>query len=149
MTALDLDPPSRVTVDPNLRADVIDGRDLHEHWKENVPVLNVTPRVAQPGYPSGKSFATRHPETSPYWWLAWSSRPALGSCRTRLLPRCTNSSTKLKPRCSPPTLRSSGSSRHGPHHGGSATLANGGPVRPSVGTPLAVELIRPRSRFTS
>jgi hypothetical protein len=72
--ALDLDPPMKVSVDPTLRSELVEGRDLHEHWVENMPVFNVTPRVAQPQYPTGKSFAARNPERGPYWWLDWSNK---------------------------------------------------------------------------
>ena len=79
--ALDLPPASSVSVDPTLRSELIEGRDLHEHWPENMPVFNVTPRVAQPPYPSGKRFANRNPDLGPYWWLDWSARTG-----ARLLP---------------------------------------------------------------
>lgn len=72
--ALDLDPPMKVSVDPTLRSELIEGRDLHEHWVENMPVFNVTPRDAQPQYPTGQSFAARNPDHGPYWWLDWSNK---------------------------------------------------------------------------
>lgn len=74
MRALDLAPATSVSVNPTLRAELIEGRDLHEHWPENLPVFNVTPRVAQPRYPSGKNFADRNPDRGPYWWLGWSNK---------------------------------------------------------------------------
>src|SRR5262245_16898749 len=39
LTALDLDPPTKVSVDPLLRSELIEGRDLHEHWVENMPIF--------------------------------------------------------------------------------------------------------------
>jgi hypothetical protein len=72
MRALELDPPSAVPVDSTLRAEVIEGRDLHEHWPENLPIFNVQPRVATPGYRSGKDFAARNPDKTPFWWLRFS-----------------------------------------------------------------------------
>jgi hypothetical protein len=48
-----------------------EGRDLHEHWIENVPVFNVTPRPREPSHRSGKRFAARNPDRSPYSWLTW------------------------------------------------------------------------------
>jgi hypothetical protein len=39
-----------------------------------MPVFNVTPRVAQPRYPSGKSFAIRNADEGPYWWLGWGAK---------------------------------------------------------------------------
>ncbi len=79
--ALDLHPPMCVSVNPTLRSEVIEGRDLHEHWRENVPVFNVTPRVAQPRHRTGKEFAARNPGRSPYWWLGWDLKTG-----ARLLP---------------------------------------------------------------
>lgn len=67
--ALDFAPAASVSVDPILRAELIEGRDLHEHWPENMPVFNASPRTAQPPRRSGKEFAARNPEHGPYWWL--------------------------------------------------------------------------------
>ena len=47
------------------------GRDLHEHWVENMPVFNQRPRVAQPGHKSGRDFAANNPDRGPYWWLGF------------------------------------------------------------------------------
>src|SRR5215216_602583 len=60
--ALELAPAASVSVDPTLRDELIEGRDLHEHWPDNMPVFNVTPRPAEPPYPSGKRFAARNPK---------------------------------------------------------------------------------------
>jgi hypothetical protein len=79
--ALDLDPPTQVAIDPTLRAELIEGRDLHEHWPENMPIFNVKPRTAQPQYRSGRDFAARNPDEGPYWWLGWNSKAG-----ARLLP---------------------------------------------------------------
>lgn len=73
LRALDLDPPSGVPIDQAVRDELLEGRDLHEHWDENMPVFNVTPRTAQPPRRSGKSFAARNPREGPYGWWAWSS----------------------------------------------------------------------------
>jgi hypothetical protein len=72
-----------VPVDPTLRAEIMEGRDLNEHWTENLPVFNVTPRV-EPSRRSGKDFAARNPSTGPYNWLAWD-----GKRGPRLLPNVT------------------------------------------------------------
>jgi hypothetical protein len=70
--ALDeLNPRSSVPVEQALRAEVIEGRDLHEHWRENLPVFMVDPRDAQPKHRSGKAFAARNPDQGPYWWLGF------------------------------------------------------------------------------
>jgi hypothetical protein len=42
--AMELPPPMAVQVDDTLRAELIEGRDLHEHWVENMPIFNLTPR---------------------------------------------------------------------------------------------------------
>ena len=72
--ALDLAPPANPSVDPTLRAELIEGRDLHEHWIENMPVFNVTPRELEPRWRSGRNFAARNPDAGPYWWLSWSNK---------------------------------------------------------------------------
>jgi hypothetical protein len=72
--ALDLPSASTVSVDSTLRSELIEGRDLHEHWTENLPVFNVRPRRHEPKYPSGKQFAERNPDAGPYDWLAWSNK---------------------------------------------------------------------------
>jgi hypothetical protein len=78
--ALDL-PPANISVDPMVRDELIEGRDLHEHWPDNLPVFNVTPRQVQPPYPSGQRFAARNPKSGPYWWLGWGNKTG-----ARLLP---------------------------------------------------------------
>jgi hypothetical protein len=74
MRALELEPAAQVSIDSTLRAELIEGRDLHEHWPENMPVFNVTPRVEEPSHRSGRNFAARNPDQGPYWWLSWSNR---------------------------------------------------------------------------
>ena len=46
--ALELTPASAVPIEPTLRAELIEGRDLLEHWAETMPLFNVTPRPGQP-----------------------------------------------------------------------------------------------------
>jgi hypothetical protein len=74
LRALDLEPPSGLAIDPTIRAELREGRDLVEHWPENLPVFNVTPRREDPPRPSGKAFAARNPQHGPYNWLSWSSK---------------------------------------------------------------------------
>jgi hypothetical protein len=69
--ALELDAPTSVVLDPDMASELIGGRDLHEHWVENMPIFNVTPRQRQPKHPSGNAFAARNGNDSPYWWLGW------------------------------------------------------------------------------
>ena len=54
--------------------EMIQTRDLNEHWDENMPVFAVTPRSRDPQWPSGKAFADRNRERSPYCWWAWDSQ---------------------------------------------------------------------------
>lgn len=61
-----------IAIEPTIRAELIEGRDLNEHWRENLPVFLADPR-GEPRYRSGKRFAERNPKQSPYWWLGWSS----------------------------------------------------------------------------
>lgn len=84
MRALELPPPSSVPVDTTLQSELIEGRDLNEHWPENMPVFNVKPRTTQPEYRSGKEFAKRNPESGPYDWLIWGNKTG-----ARLLPNVT------------------------------------------------------------
>jgi hypothetical protein len=71
--ALDLlDPP--LAVDQVMGKEIIEMRDLNEHWKDNAPVFNVRPRPRQPARPSGRAFAARNPDRGPYYWLAWDSQ---------------------------------------------------------------------------
>lgn len=74
LRALDLDPETSVPVDPTVRAELREVRDLHEHWDENLGVFNVTPRPVEPKHRSGKRFAERNPDISPYDWLRFSPR---------------------------------------------------------------------------
>lgn len=74
LQALELEPPTRVSIDSILRAELIEGRDLLEHWPDNLPVFNVSPRVEQPPRRSGRDFAARNPHRGPYWWLSWSNK---------------------------------------------------------------------------
>jgi hypothetical protein len=72
--ALDLEPASGVRIDPTLRAELIEGRDLNEHWTDNMPIFNVTPRPGLPPRRSGRDFAERNPKRGPYWWLGWGNK---------------------------------------------------------------------------
>jgi hypothetical protein len=72
--ALQLPPPSVIAIDETMRAEIIEGRDLLEHWRENLPIFNVRPRREEPRYRSGREFANRHPDRGPYNWLGWSGR---------------------------------------------------------------------------
>lgn len=71
--ALELPPASSVVIDETMHDEVIEGRDLHEHWDENMPVFNAMPRRKQPPRASGRNFADRNPRHGPYDWLRWSN----------------------------------------------------------------------------
>jgi hypothetical protein len=71
--ALDLlDSP--IAFEQIVRDEIIETRDLNEHWKENMPVFNTRPRTLQPARKTGKSFAARNPNNGPYGWFNWNSR---------------------------------------------------------------------------
>ncbi|HEV7567195.1 MAG TPA: hypothetical protein VGO31_14695 [Microbacteriaceae bacterium] len=72
--ALELEPRSTVALDPTIRAELIEGRDLLEHWVDNLPVFNVSPRQREPRHRSGREFAARNPDNGPYWWLDWNGK---------------------------------------------------------------------------
>jgi hypothetical protein len=80
LEALDLPPPASGLIEATVRAELIEGRHLHEHWRENMPVFMTSPRP-QPPHPSGQRFADRNPDRGPYWWLDFS--PQAGA---QLLP---------------------------------------------------------------
>lgn len=61
-------------IDPTVRAELKEVRDLLEHWTDNMPVFNVRPRTSQPPRTSGRSFAARNPVKGPYGWWNWSSK---------------------------------------------------------------------------
>lgn len=69
--ALELDPPTSVTLDPTIRDELVDGRNLLEHWVEGMPVFNMRPRTTVPR--RSQRFADRNPKEGPYEWLAWSN----------------------------------------------------------------------------
>jgi hypothetical protein len=56
-----------------MRGELIGGRDLLEHWVDNLPVFRVTPRTEQPKFRSGKVFAELNPDRDPYGWFGWTS----------------------------------------------------------------------------
>ena len=62
-----------IAIDRTIHDELIEGRDLHEHWRENMPVFMVKPRQREPGRKSGKAFAKRNPDRGPYWWLGWNN----------------------------------------------------------------------------
>jgi hypothetical protein len=68
-------------VDGELEAAVIQHRDLLEHWDENMPVFNIRPRQADPGRKSGREYARKYPDSTPYGNIRWNSAdgPLLGS----------------------------------------------------------------------
>jgi hypothetical protein len=72
MGALDiLDPP--IQFDDTIKREIIQVRDLNEHWKENMPVFNVAPSTEDPPRSSGKAFLARNPRRTPFAWSRWES----------------------------------------------------------------------------
>ena len=145
--ALDLIPASRVSVDPTLRFELIEGRDLHEHWPENMPVFNVTPRVAEPQYPSGKRFAKRIRISARAGGSTGVPGRALASCRTSLLRRCMSCSMQSRPRSSATIPGSASVCRHAHRRRGFTTRASGGPSRsPPRSCPISGRSSSPGTR---
>lgn len=60
------------------------GRDLLEHWDENLPIFNQRPRPQDPKYPSGRNYADWYEEHSPFSFGAW--RGGVGPLLTPDLP---------------------------------------------------------------
>jgi len=48
--------------------------DLLEHWKENMPIFQTSPRPADPSHRIGTEFADRNPTLGPYNWWSWDPR---------------------------------------------------------------------------
>ena len=68
--ALELDPPTTsVVLDATMRAELVDGRNLLEHWAEGMPVFNMHPRRNVPR--QAKRFAALNPKDGPNEWLAF------------------------------------------------------------------------------
>lgn len=71
--ALEIPPASAVEIDKTTRAEIIEGRDLLEHWRENMPIFNARPRPKNPARRTGRAFAKRNPREGPFEPVAWSS----------------------------------------------------------------------------
>jgi len=74
MIALELEPASEVAIDQAVRDELIEARNLNEHWVENMPTFNVRPRKVQPRHRSGRRYAERNPRDTPYAWWGWSNQ---------------------------------------------------------------------------
>lgn len=101
----------RVSVPQPLRDELKEVRDLHEHWKDNMPVFNITSRTNQPQYPSGRAYAARNPTGSPYWWLRWDNEngpkltPNVSASKVRdLLDRAVAATVQKFPDMTPVTV---------------------------------------------
>jgi hypothetical protein len=79
----------KVVVDGVLRDEIVEGRDLLEHWDENMPVFNAQPRARQAGRKTGNAFAERNPRHGPYWWLGWDYKVG-----PKLLPHVPSASVR-------------------------------------------------------
>lgn len=47
------------------------GRDLLEHWDENMPIFNQRPRPRDPKFATGRNYAERYEDHSPFSFGAW------------------------------------------------------------------------------
>jgi hypothetical protein len=56
-----------------LRDEIVETRDLLEHWLENQPIFRQRPQPRQPPRKSGQNYAARNPARSPYLGLDWQS----------------------------------------------------------------------------
>lgn len=75
-----------LNIDPTIRDEIKETRDLLEHWKENVPIFNTRPRPRQPKHPSGQRWANRNPEPArPYSAFNWNNKDG-----PRLTPNITS-----------------------------------------------------------
>jgi hypothetical protein len=74
LRALALPPASSVSIEATLRDELIEGRNLNEHWPDNMPVFNVTPRAEEPPHKTGKRFAERNPDRGPYGQSNWNNK---------------------------------------------------------------------------
>ena len=129
LRALELPPSTNVTVDQTLRAELIEGRDLHEHWTENLPIFNVRPRPAQPPRRSGRDFAARNPDAALTTGSHGAAGRAPGSFPTSQPLVSTSSSTRSRRRSSRLVRRSLGSCRPGFRRRGFTSRASGGRSR--------------------
>ena len=66
--ALDVKPKSRIKIDKKVRTDLIGGRGIVEHWRENWYAFTSYPR-AEPPHPSARKWAERNPRSGPFDWL--------------------------------------------------------------------------------
>jgi hypothetical protein len=115
LRALELEPATRVSIDPTLRAELIQGRDLHEHWPENLPVFNVSPRVEEPPRATGGCLARTAAGVGGGWPAARlrpsRRRPGPGSGERRVHPVDRRSSWPSPPGSLLYTARRTGSRR--------------------------------------
>lgn len=64
-----------LSIRSDVRADIIAGRDLLEHWIENMPAFNRRPHKALPQRRGTQGFAQRNPNATPYLMaLDWHSQ---------------------------------------------------------------------------
>lgn len=70
-----------VHIDETVRVEIPAGRDMREHWSDNMPFFNQKHRPGEPKRKSGQEFAKRNPKASPYWSARWDNGVGL-----KLLP---------------------------------------------------------------
>lgn len=74
LRALDLRRPPIAQFKRSYRAEIEETRGVLEHWTENMPVFNVSPRPHDPPHSSARRLADRHPDRRPFGWMRWSSQ---------------------------------------------------------------------------
>ena len=70
--ALDVEPKSSVQIDGDVRTDLIGGRGIVEHWRENWHAFTSHPRP-EPSHRGAREWAERNPRGGPFNWLDWTS----------------------------------------------------------------------------
>ena len=95
-----------IPIDQVLRAELIEGRDLQEHWHENMPIFNA--KIGQPQHRSGLDFAQRNSTGRPYSWANWSSKvgaqllPHVAATDVHgLIDRCEEYAIRVAPNLAP------------------------------------------------
>jgi len=58
-------------IEPMVKAELAEARDLNEHWDENLPHFHVSSRPGALTHRTGRSFEARNPRAGPYNWWSW------------------------------------------------------------------------------
>lgn len=63
-----------VAIPSIVKQEVAEVRDLVTHWQDNMPVFNTRLRKQEPPRRTGRTYAARNPDRTPYSWFSWSAR---------------------------------------------------------------------------